>query len=215
VSTRQLGVLHRFGLARAELREKFGEFRVSLGKHRDGKESRVGGARLADGKSRHRDPLGICTIDSNESNPCRYLEAWARRAREYRFCCDHTGQMRRTSGTRDEAAGAFGSELFHPFVSASGERCADSTLASYGTEKSVSCFAASRITSQSLALPMTIPTRGERPATFILRVFVRSDGTGPRDTLGVFAITSAGSLVRGRLLPAKLLQVVAHVLLVE
>ena len=58
VSTRQLGVLYRFGLARAELREKFGELRVSLGKHRDGKESRVGGARLADCKSRHRDPLG-------------------------------------------------------------------------------------------------------------------------------------------------------------
>ena len=58
VSTRQLGVLYRFGLARAELREKFGEFRVSLGKHRDGKQSRVGGARLTDGKSRHRDSFG-------------------------------------------------------------------------------------------------------------------------------------------------------------
>ncbi len=58
VSTRQLGVLHRFGLARAELREKFGEFRVSLGKHRDRKESRVGGARLADRKSRDGNPLG-------------------------------------------------------------------------------------------------------------------------------------------------------------
>ena len=58
VSTRQLGVLDGFGLARAELREKFGEFRVSLGKHRDRKESRVGGARLADRKSRDGNPLG-------------------------------------------------------------------------------------------------------------------------------------------------------------
>src|SRR5712692_6682036 len=58
VSTRQLRVLYRFGLARAELREKFGEFRVSLGKHRDRKESRVGGAGLADRKSRDGNPLG-------------------------------------------------------------------------------------------------------------------------------------------------------------
>src|SRR5437773_2674748 len=46
VLTRQLGVLYSFDLARAELCEKFGEFRVSLGKHRNGKESRVGGARF-------------------------------------------------------------------------------------------------------------------------------------------------------------------------
>ncbi len=57
-STRQLGALYRFGLARAELGETLGEFRITLSEHRHGEEARVGGTRLADRKSRDRNPLG-------------------------------------------------------------------------------------------------------------------------------------------------------------
>src|SRR5258708_18642072 len=54
VLTRQFGVLYSFDLARAELCEKVGEFRVSLGKRRICIEPRVGGARFADEASRRR-----------------------------------------------------------------------------------------------------------------------------------------------------------------
>ena len=51
-------------------------------------------------------------------------------------------------------------------INRSGERCADNARASQATPKSLSCWAACFITSQSLVLPITIPT--EILPTFVL-----------------------------------------------
>src|SRR5215467_1252636 len=99
---------------------------------------------------------------------------------------------------------------------ASGVRWAESTFDSKGTEKSASCLAASFITSQSLALPITMPTKGELLAIFLGSQLLSGQALkGLAILLGGLRDHVGGKARRGRrLVPVERLQVVAHVLLV-
>ncbi len=123
-------------------------------------------------------PLGICTMDSSESSPRRYL--------------DGTGTPK--TGTSVSAAimpGRWAAPpapammarrpracATAPYSAMSwGMRCAEITRASKGTPKDSSIATAFCMTSQSLEEPMMTPTRGEAEEVFVAEVCVVMTGS--------------------------------------
>src|SRR6185503_11237653 len=103
-------------------------------------------------------PLGICTVESSESSPCRCLEGIGTPSTGSVLCAA-------TTPARCAAPPAAAMIAFMPFfcapeahsATACGVRCADMAFASYGTPNSSSIFAAAFMVSQSEAEPITMP----------------------------------------------------------
>ena len=123
-------------------------------------------------------PLGICTIDNNESMPLKYLDGTGTpnigtmvlAASMPGKCAAPPAPAIIALSPRDSALAAYSN-------SKSGVRCADTTRASYGISRCFNSCAACLITSQSLEDPITTATRGVlilsaltwRKAAFYLR----------------------------------------------
>ena len=110
-------------------------------------------------------PLGICTVESSESRPCKCLEGIGTPSTGSVVCAATTPA--RCAAPPAPAMIAFmprPAALFAHSATSSGVRCADSAFASYGTPNSSSVFAAAFIVSQSEVEPMTMP---------IMRAFFR------------------------------------------